>query len=125
MCGFAVAFGFALLGNPELPKDVIQNRTRDLQIPFAVAEEQDKIKKLRLFVSEDRGKTWKRVMDREGNSGLFKFTAERDFQQYWFAVQCHYKDGKIEPPETKQLRPSLKVYINPLCKERVFTGVPF
>jgi hypothetical protein len=86
MSGFALALGFVILANPELPKDIIQYPTREFQIPFVVdpfeaKENRDKIEKLRLFVSIDRGKTWKRVMDSkffDERSGAFKFTADRD-----------------------------------------------
>jgi hypothetical protein len=118
------------VGNPELPKDVIQYPTRGFNIPFFVRpleKDQDKIEKVPLFVSADRGKTWKRVMDGKPNDerfGSFEFTADRDFQQYWFATQAHFKSGKIEPAETGKLQPAMKIYVNPLRNDAKVQRVP-
>jgi hypothetical protein len=70
-----------------------------------------KIEKVRLFVSPDLGKNWKCAADCKPGDKFFKVTNERDFQQYWFAVQIYFEGGAIEPPE---LRPGLKIYTNPL-----------
>jgi hypothetical protein len=118
------------VGNPELPKDVIQYPTRGFRIPFVVRpleKDQDKIEKMRLFVSADRGKTWKRVMDAKPDDerfGSFEFTADRDFQQYWFGLQHYYKSGKVDPAETSKLEPAMKIYINPLRTDAKVQRVP-
>jgi hypothetical protein len=124
MSGFAIALGFSLLANPELPKDVFQGPSRGFLIPFVVDKDKDKVEKIRLFVSVDLGKTWKRVMDCKPDDNHFKFTADRDFQQYWFAVQHYHKSGKVDPAETKGLEPALKVYVNPLRNDAKAKRVP-
>jgi hypothetical protein len=116
MGGLALALGFSLVGNPALPKDVIQYPKRDFQIPFNIATNSEKIEKLRLFVSADRGKTWKHVMDRKPDGKFFKVSFERDFQQYWLAIQTYSESGAIGPAEISELQPGFKIYINPFRK---------
>jgi hypothetical protein len=117
MCGFALAFGLAVLVSPELPMDVVETQMRQFHIPLQIAPaDRAMIEKVRLFVSADRGKTWKRVSDCKPTDFSFTFKDGRDFHNYWFALQVHSKDGSIDPAETKSLRPELKVYVNPFKK---------
>src|SRR5260370_279399 len=113
MHGFALLFiGLALAGDPiELPKDVFEVQARAFDIPIQVnPNRRDTIERIRLFVSVDRGKTWKHAQDCQPTDEQVSFTAPKD-GLYWFAVQTVLKDNKKEPAE-KDLAASLKVYVN-------------
>jgi hypothetical protein len=96
----------------ELPKDVVVIETPQFAMPIEYSgPEQAKIETTRLFVSEDRGKSWKHMADYKPNDKRANFSAPHD-GQYWFALQMVLKDGKCEPPDLDHLSPSLKVYVN-------------
>jgi septal ring factor EnvC (AmiA/AmiB activator) len=71
----------------------------------------DTIKRVRLFVSEDRGKTWKHENDFKVSDEKATFTARRD-GLYYFAIQMVMKDGKRMPDNRRALSPTMKVYVN-------------
>jgi hypothetical protein len=72
---------------------------------------QEKIERVRMFVSEDRGKTWQHQKDYKSTDEFVAFTASRD-DHYWFALQVLSKDGSREPAELRDLAPAMKVYVN-------------
>jgi hypothetical protein len=114
MYGFMLAFlGLALAADPiELPKDVAEIQTRDFAMPLRFnANVLAKIEKVRLFVSEDRGKTWKHEKDYKRTDERVTYTAERD-GQYWFALQVEFTDGTSDPAKVEALTPAMKVYVN-------------
>jgi hypothetical protein len=114
MHGFALAFlGLAFAADPiELPKDVFEMDARELAFPVVCdPERRDKIARIRLYVSEDRGKTWKHHKDCKPTDELLPFTAPRD-GLYWFALQVELKDGKSEPADVASLTPAMKIYVN-------------
>jgi hypothetical protein len=115
MHGFAFAFlGLTLAADPiELPKDVHEIQTRQFAMPvgFRPDLDPDKIETIRLFVSEDQGKTWKREKDFKPSDKLTDFTAPHD-GLYWFAVQVVLKNGDSEPTKLDDLVPARKVYVN-------------
>lgn len=72
---------------------------------------QAKIKLIRLFFSEDHGKTWQHQQDYDPTDKQVTFTAPRD-GLYWFTLQVVLKDGKKEPANKRDLAPSMKVLVN-------------
>ena len=114
MHGFALAFlGLTLAADPiELPKDTYEIPTRQFAMPLRVDPDRaDQIEKIRLFVSEDRGKTWRHKKDYKLSDKKVIVTACRD-GLYWFAIQEILKDGNSEPAERDDLVPAMKVYVN-------------
>jgi hypothetical protein len=114
MHGSALVFlSLALATDPvELQKDVHEIQTRKFAMDLGVpADQRGKINQIRLFVSEDRGKTWKHNRDYKPNAKEAIFTAPDD-GLYWFSLQVVYKDGKKEPAELDDLEPARKVYVN-------------
>lgn len=114
MHGLALAFiGLALAGDPiELPRDVEVIQTEQFAMPLLFdAARQAKIKRIRLFVSEDQGKTWQHQQDYQPTDTQATFTAPRD-GLYWFTLQVVLKDGAKEPGTERDLAPSMKVYVN-------------
>ena len=114
MHGFALAFlGLALGAEPvELPKDVYEIGERRFVMPVKFDPDRlGEIKRVRVYVSEDRGATWKHVKDvKSGDKGV-ELTAPRD-GHYWFALQVVLKDGTSDPADLDNLAPTMKVYVN-------------
>lgn len=95
-----------------LASDVDQIETRRFAMPLQVdPNRRDKIERIRLFLSEDSGKTWKHCKDYKPSDEQVTFTAPRD-GLYWFALQIVFKHGKSEPAEVDDLAPAMKVYVN-------------
>ncbi len=114
MHGFTLAFfGLTLAADPlELPKDVQEIQTRRFAMPIGIdPDRRDEIEKIRFFVSEDQGKTWKHKRDYKPTDKHMIFTAPSD-GLYWFAAQVMFKDGGSEPAELNDLVTARKVYVN-------------
>jgi hypothetical protein len=96
----------------ELERGVTEIQSRGFRIPFRIDPARVlKTDHVSLYVSEDRGKTWKRLQDRKPRDNEFTFVAPKD-GLYWFAVQIVLQDGKAEPPAPDDFVPSLKVNVN-------------
>jgi hypothetical protein len=114
MHGFALAFlSLSLAADPlELPRDVVVMETRQFTMPIYVdPARHGKMERIRFFISEDQGKTWKHSKDYKPDDQEVSFMAPRD-GQYWFALLVEFKDGKSEPAEVDELIPAMKVYVN-------------
>jgi len=76
------------------------------RVPFQLSElSRDEIARVRLFVSEDQGKTWQLVKEVEPNARQFDFFLGSSRWPYFFAVQSLGKDNKLSPG---RLRVTLK-----------------
>lgn len=71
----------------------------------------DNIEKIRVFVSEDHGKTWKHHKDCKPSDKQLRVSAPHD-GLYWFTVQTVLKDGDCDPSKLDDLVPAMKVYVN-------------
>jgi hypothetical protein len=114
MHGLALVFtGLVFCSDPiELAGDVVEIQTRQLAMPLRFdPDRQDKIERVRLFVSEGRGKAWNHKKDYKATDEQVTFAAPRD-GLYWFALQTVFKDGKCEPATQDDLVPAQKVYVN-------------
>jgi RNA polymerase sigma factor (sigma-70 family) len=68
-----------------------------INIPIKVANKsRDNIQELNLYVSEDKGVTWKRAVTIGATMNAFPFNAPSD-GVYWFKLQVVHKDGSAEP----------------------------
>jgi hypothetical protein len=63
-----------------------------------------------LFLSTDRGKTWKAVAKGPPTQRHFSFDAPRD-GLYWFSVQTVSKDGSAVPMNVSNMPPMLRVRV--------------
>ena len=112
---FVLAIGFACCFSrvEVLEPEVIESQVRDFLLPVMVknAEAREKFKCLCCWVSEDKGKSWKRHAEIPSTGTEFRFVANRD-GLYWFTLQIVLKDGKAEPAEVDKVPPGLKVYVN-------------
>ena len=113
-CIALAIIGLAYFFSPIIvEQDVHETNLRKFHLPVKVSEDyRDKIAFLRLWVSEDRGKTWKLHQEIPPPPGgtRFSFDAPAD-GLYWFALQVEYKDGKLEPPKL-DAEPNQRVYVN-------------
>jgi hypothetical protein len=97
---------------PELEKDVSEIQTLKFAIPIRIdPDRKGEMAALRLYMSEDRGKTWTHVADYEPKDQDAVFSAPHD-GLYWFTVQVVRKDGKKDPPDLDKSTPAGKVYVN-------------
>jgi hypothetical protein len=88
------------------------SRSMKIPIDYNPGKKAD-IEKLRLFVSDDQGKTWQKTDECGTDASYFKYTAPHDGDS-WFCLQVEGKDGKKDPPDTA-LIPALKVrFVAPL-----------
>ena len=96
----------------KLTSDVTVIEQRSFRIPVNLDDERkDKIKELRVFFSEDRGKSWRHAGDFEPTADGAVFNATED-GLYWFALQVVFKDGTSEPADPKRLCVDTKVFVN-------------
>jgi uncharacterized protein (TIGR03067 family) len=82
--------------------------TRDFIIPIHVHRAED-VARLRIFVSEDVGTSWKLHGEYGPGEGESKFSAPRD-GAYWFALQIEDRRGQRRPAEDA-LRSELMVVV--------------
>lgn len=73
------------------------------------AERAKEVKRVRLYVSEDRGRTWEHFQDYLPGLREIRFVPFHG-GQYWFAVQLVLKDGKTDPPDLRGLAVIQKFY---------------
>ncbi len=92
-------------GTDEIPNDMV---VMPVRLDPAQA---GSIVKVRLFVSEDRGKTWEHSDDFDPADREVKFFAPHD-GLYWFAVQVELFGGRREPADPLFFTPDAKVYVN-------------
>ncbi|HEV3257211.1 MAG TPA: hypothetical protein VG013_10050 [Gemmataceae bacterium] len=114
MHGFAlVVLGLGLAADPiKLPRDVEEIQTQEFAMPLRFdPDRQGSVRQVRLYVSVDRGKTWRHEKDYKPTDKRVTFSAPRD-GLYWFAVQVVLKDGKKEPAVRDNLAPAMKVFVN-------------
>src|SRR5262245_52277771 len=108
---FALALVAGLLARPDLVDlDARPCPARAMRIPFGLdPAAQPPVQMLRLFASDDRGRSWHLVGEALPAAGAFEFRAPAD-GLFWLAVQTVTADGQAAPP-ANQLRPDMKVRV--------------
>ena len=92
--------------------DITTMDKRSFRIPIFVNPVRAKeIDWLYLYVSCDKGKTWKKVIGATPDQKFFAFSAPKN-GLYWFAVQIVSKDLKLSPPSTRDMQPGQKVLVS-------------
>src|SRR5262245_64155729 len=93
----------------ELPPDVTEIQTQECRFTLRLGPgRKAEVTQVRLFVSADRGETWKHHKDYKPTDEEMAFRAPRD-GVYWFACQVVLKDGTSVPSGKEDLAPSAKV----------------
>jgi hypothetical protein len=72
------------------------------------AKDRRKIAEVLLYLSRDKGKTWKKAQSAPSDVRYFDYKADVE-GSYWFAVQCLHVDGKKVP--IKVTEPGLRVLV--------------
>jgi hypothetical protein len=81
-------------------------------IPLHIEEKvREKLLEVVLYVSEDRGRTYRKVASRGPWTGTFRFEAPHD-GDYWFAVRTVDREGKRIPRRVKAEAPALKTRVD-------------
>lgn len=82
------------------------------KIPIHVAaDKKDLIKELFLYVSTDRGATWRRIQTAKPTDQSFTFRAQTD-GEYWFSLAYVDQNDKTEPSDVRTHPPDLQVVID-------------
>lgn len=104
----------AILGTPRSARadDVVYLRQPVFQIPIQVASTRvSDITELQLYVSTDRGQTWRMVRTARPSQQAFTFRAQAD-GEYWFTLAYVDRDGKVEPEDIRAEPAGLKVILD-------------
>lgn len=107
-----VAPAAAASGKQGTRSATIFHKNRNFRIPVNIQPaDRSRIQELQLWVSEDRGETWKPSGSTKPDKPSFKFLAARD-AEYWFAVRMVDTAGRLTPSEDEEVQPSLKVIVD-------------
>jgi hypothetical protein len=90
---------------------VFKIEVRRFHMPFDARNDANQVESVKLYVSVNRGKSWKLAQTCQATDKMFTFTAPRD-GQYWFTTQIVYKNGKSDPATLVRLVPLQKVYVD-------------
>jgi hypothetical protein len=86
-------------------------RERVFFIPFTVDAGDQRIRQVKLFVSEDNGRTYQYVSSVVPGEKRFRYVARSD-GWYWFTVQTEDQEGRLNPPDLSAVQPGLKVCVD-------------
>jgi hypothetical protein len=96
----------------ELPVDVDEISVRHFALPVQIHTDGDgPLSKLRFFVSQDGGKTWKHVKDYSPEAKQLSFSAPDD-GLYCFSIQTISLDGVQKPRHVDNLVAIKQVFVN-------------
>ena len=96
----------------EVVDGVVHAPQRSFRIPLDLTEtERSRVSAIRLYVSEDQGRTWVRHSDGPPSLETVTFRAERD-GEYWFTITLVDRQGVQTPPDVRRAAPGLKVRID-------------
>jgi hypothetical protein len=105
--------GFASGGEQFLlrPDGAYLTNLRSFQLPLIInPEKKPTVKRVRFFLSLDKGASWTHQEDYKGMDRALNFKAHRD-GEFWIALQVEHKDGSKEPANKKSLKPQMKVHV--------------
>lgn len=128
----ALCVGASLHLAPQLPAQVaaeeprlVPSKERVFRIPFQTSQPNDRrLREVQLFVSTDRGVTWRSAATAAPDQGFFQqFTAPQD-GLYWFAVRTIDLQGRSYPASDNELRAGLKVLVDTVPPTVVLEALP-
>ncbi len=93
---------------------VIFFQHRQFKIPFKNDFKSANVNQVRLYVSNDQGRTWNLTATAAPEEKHFKFSTPQD-GFFCFAVQTVDTQGKLSPPGVDDLRPNLKVIVDSIA----------
>ena len=105
------------------PDGVIYTAKRAFRVPLDLTDaERRQISAIRLFISEDLGRTWIRHSDGQPDMKVVTFKAERD-GAYWFTIALVDRNGQQVPPDVRGVEPGLKIVVDSTKPEMVLKPV--
>lgn len=109
LAAFCVAF---LSHNTILADDISYLNQSDFQIPIQMtAAKAAQLKSLRLYVSTDRGTTWKMERNATPSQKAFNFKTRED-GEYWFTLAYVDQADRVEPADVRTEPPGLKIVVD-------------
>lgn len=113
----------AVVARAREPSDVVPSRDPSFKIPFEVSEEdRARLAEVQLYVSIDRGETWRLQASVPPEQSYFPFTARTD-GEYWFTVRNMDKQGRLNPRTLAGIAPGLRVLVDTTAPEIELRGV--
>lgn len=107
-------FALTTMAQSIAPARPIFHRERSFRIPYEVdPAQQPRIKEVQLFVSTDRGGSWRHYTSGPAPQGkeFFTFTANSD-GDHWFTVRTVDFEGRGDPPSLTGVQPQLLVVVD-------------
>lgn len=96
----------------QTPNEPTLTRETSFQLPFNIqAQELPRLQEIQLYVSVDRGRTWKQYAVAQPEERGFTFSAWGD-GEYWFTVASLYRDGKRFPASLTGAAPQKRILID-------------
>lgn len=80
------------------------------QMPLNLAEDQQEVQRVQLWVSSDGGRTWTLSEEIGRDDKWFSYSARRG-GEYWFAVRLKDKKGSYNPESTRELTPCQRIFV--------------
>ncbi|MFM7128402.1 MAG: hypothetical protein ACKO0V_03480 [bacterium] len=82
------------------------------KIPFAIGSaDKKRIKSIELYVSEDRGETWKLYTSTTASTSYFAFRGNRE-GEFWFAIRTLDIAGRYNPSDDQPIEPDWQVVVD-------------
>lgn len=105
------------------PDGVVYSPHQAFRIPLDLtAEERQQISAVRLYVSEDEGKTWVLHSDGATDMKIITFRATRD-GSYWFSIALVDHQGQQMPADIRTVEPGLRVIVDTASPELLLKPV--
>jgi hypothetical protein len=112
--GIALVWSFVIAFSPgygQPANHIIYSRQTVFRIPFETDSGERRLREVQLYVSEDRGQTWRNAATVPPEQRGFNFRAERD-GLYWFTVRTVDFQGRANPTTVQGTRPQLEVVVD-------------
>jgi hypothetical protein len=98
-------------GQPDAEIPIIKSERRVFRIPFNISpERRNGIESLELWHSSDEGKTWQCADQVKPGASSFIYRASQE-GMHWFTVRTRATNGRANPEQITDLRPTMKVLI--------------
>lgn len=112
LLGFFFFFIFSKSIAAANPNNLIYHNATSFKIPFEFdAADKKRIKSIELYVSEDRGETWRLYTSTTTTTNYFAFRGNRE-GEFWFAVRTLDIAGHYNPSDDKPIVPDWRVVVD-------------
>ena len=92
--------------------NVSYHNATSFKIPFEIGSaDKKRIKSIELYVSEDRGETWKLYTSTTASTSYFAFRGNRE-GEFWFAIRTLDISGRYNPSDDQPIEPDWRVMVD-------------